>query len=57
MKLELGTDEIKTIIEILRYSVDNCPVESITNEVEISVDGVEDLVQKLRNALQSNTAP
>jgi hypothetical protein len=57
MKLELGTDEVKTIIEILRYSVDNCPVESITNEVEISVDGVEDLVQKLRNALQSNTSP
>ena len=56
MKLELGTDEIKTIIEILRYSVDNCPVESITNEVEISVDGVEDLVQKLEDALQSNTA-
>ena len=57
MKLELGTDEVKTIIEILRYSVANCPVESITNEVEISVDGVEDLVQKLRNALQSNTTP
>jgi len=57
MKLELGTDEVKTIIEILRYSVNNCPVESITNEVEISVDGVEDLVQKLRNALQSNTTP
>ncbi len=56
MKLELGTDEVKTIIEILKYSVDNCPVESITNEVEISVDGVEDLVQKLKNALQSNTA-
>ena len=57
MKLDLKTDEVKTIIEILRYSVDNCPVESITKEVEISVDGVEDLVQKLRNALQSNTAP
>jgi hypothetical protein len=57
MTLELETDEVKTIIEILRYSVDNCPVESITNEVEISVDGVEDLIQKLRNALHSNTAP
>jgi hypothetical protein len=57
MKVELGTDEVKTIIEILKYSVDSCPIESISTEVDITVNGVEDLIQKLTDALQSSTAP
>ena len=57
MKLELETDEVKTIIEILKYSVDSCSIESITNEVNITVNGVEDLIQKLQKDMQANTAP
>jgi len=53
MKLELVTDEVKTIIEILRYSADNCPVESISEELDITFDKVEDLIAKLEEALKS----
>jgi hypothetical protein len=53
MQLELGTDEVKTIIEILRYSLDNCPIESISKELNITNDKVEDLIAELGKALES----
>ena len=53
MKLELSGEEGKIIVEILKYSVDYCPIESISDKVEISVDKVQNLASKLEAALAS----
>ena len=42
----LDDEEMKTLIEILKYSVDSCPIESISQEINITSDKVEDLVTK-----------
>ena len=47
MNIELTEEEIKIITEILKYSLGSCPVESISNQVNISADGVQELVAKL----------
>jgi hypothetical protein len=52
-QVELDDKEMKTLIEILKYSLDNCPVESIGKELNITNDKVEDLVAKLGKALES----
>jgi len=49
----LDDEEMKTLIEILKYSRDNCPIESISQELDITGDKVEDLVAKLEKALKS----
>ena len=48
----LDDEEMKTLIEILKYSLDNCPIESISQELDITGDKVEDLVTKLEKALR-----
>ena len=52
MKVELTEDEVKTISDILKYSLGSCPVESIGDRVQISTDKVEDLAAKLEQALK-----
>lgn len=52
-KVELGDEEMKTVIEILKYSLDYCPLESISEELEISHEKVEDIIAKLEKALSS----
>jgi len=49
----LGDEEVKTLIEILKYAVDYCPLESISEELNITGDKVEDLIAKLEKALKS----
>lgn len=51
-QVEFSYEEVKILIEILRFSLDNCPVESITNEVDITGDKVQDLIAKLEKALK-----
>ncbi len=52
MKIELSEDEAKIISEILRYSLGSCPVESISDQVHISTDKVEDLAARLEQAVK-----
>lgn len=55
MKVELSEDEVKIITEILKFSLGSCPVESISDRVQISTDRVEDLAAKLQKALQDDS--
>jgi hypothetical protein len=50
VNIELTEEEIRIITEILKYSLDSCPVESMSNQVNISADGVRELVAKLEKA-------
>lgn len=52
-RFELGDEEVKTLIEILKYSLDYCPLESISEELNINGEKVEDLIARLEKALQS----
>jgi Mn-dependent DtxR family transcriptional regulator len=47
MNINLSEEELKTIVEILTYSLGSCPVESISDKVNISADSVQELVAKL----------
>jgi hypothetical protein len=49
VELDLN-NEVKTNIEVLKYAVDSCPVEGISKEVDITINDVEDLIQKLEKA-------
>jgi len=53
MEIELSGEEVKLISEILSYSLEACPVESISEEVEITAEKVEELIEKLERALES----
>lgn len=52
MKLELDDLDVKTIIEVLKYSLESCPIESISDQVSISSDGIEELIEKLEWTLE-----
>ncbi len=47
MKVDLSEEEIKLIADILKYSVGNCPVESISDRVNVSEDKIEELAARL----------
>ena len=46
----LGDEEVKTPIEALRYSLDSCPLESLSEEIDITGEKVEDIIAKLEKA-------
>lgn len=52
MNVELSYEEAKTIVELLKFSLDSCPIESISHEVDITSDKVQDLITKLEKTLQ-----
>lgn len=45
-------EEVKALIEILKYSLDYCPIEGISYGVSITRDKIQDLIVKLENALK-----
>ncbi len=49
-KLELTDDEVNALLEILKYSLMMCPVESISQTTSITSDKVQDLIDKLEKA-------
>lgn len=51
-QVELSEEEIKILVEILRYALDYCPVESISHEFDITNAKVEDLIAKMEEALK-----
>ncbi len=54
MNIELSEEEIKIISEILQYSLGSCPVESISDKVNISADKVQELIDKLEGTKVSS---
>ena len=46
-KIELEDDEITSLVDILRFSLEVCPIESVGQEVKITRDLVENLILKL----------
>jgi hypothetical protein len=49
--IELTDDEIKTIIALLRFSIDACPIENLP-EYKIELDTVNNLVSKFEQTLK-----
>jgi hypothetical protein len=52
-RVELSDEEIKILVDTLRYALEYCPIESISHEVEITNEKFEDLIAKLEKALKS----
>jgi hypothetical protein len=50
-QIELSDDEIKTIIALLRFSIDACPIENLP-EHKIEIDTVNNLVSKFEQTLK-----
>jgi hypothetical protein len=50
-QIELADEEIKTIIAILRFSSNSCPIEDLP-EHKIELDTVKNLVSKFEEALK-----
>lgn len=50
--IEFSDEEVKILIEILKYSLDYCPIEGVSYEVQITRDKVEDLIAKLEKVLK-----
>ena len=50
-QIELSDDEIKTIIALLRFSIDACPIESLP-EHKIEIDTVNNLISKFEKTLK-----
>lgn len=50
-QIELSDDEIKTIIALLRFSIDACPIENLP-EHKIEIDTVNNLILKLEQTLK-----
>lgn len=52
-QIELSDEEVKTVVEILKYSVDYCPFDSISDKVDISITKVQALILKLEGIIAS----
>jgi len=50
-QIELSDDEIKTIIVLLRFSIDACPIENLP-EHKIEIDTVNNLILKFEQTLK-----
>ena len=50
-QIGLSDDEIKTIIALLRFSIDACPIENLP-EHKIEIDTVNNLVSKFEQTLK-----
>ena len=46
-QLELSDQEVKVLLAILKYSLDYCPIESVSNELNVTSDEVQNLITKL----------
>ncbi len=46
-KVELSSEDVKILLALLRYSLEMCPIETISPEIVITSDKIEDLIAKL----------
>jgi hypothetical protein len=50
-QIELSDDEINTIIAILRFSIDACPIENLP-EHKIEIDTVNNMISKFEQIIK-----
>ena len=50
-QIEISGDEIKTLIALLRFSIDACPIENLP-EYKIEIDTVNNLISKFEQILK-----
>jgi len=50
-KIDLSEDEIKTIVALLRFSIDACPIENLP-EHKIEINTVNNLISKFEDSLK-----
>ncbi len=55
--IDFNDVEVKTLIEILRYSLDYCPIEVASDVVRVTRERVENLLDKLEDSLRSIPSP
>ena len=51
--IDLSDEEIKTLIAIMKFSIDACPLCSVSQEFEIDAEKLEKLIAKMEKGLQS----
>jgi hypothetical protein len=51
-QLVLNEQEIKMLIDILRFSIAACPLGGIGKDIEIDADMLEKLISKMEDALK-----
>ena len=49
--IDLNEEEIKIIAAVLKFSIAGCPIESISQEIEIDADKLDKLVAKMEKNL------
>ncbi len=49
-QIMLNENELKTIIEVLKFAEGACPIQDITHEFDIDADKLEGLISKLEKA-------
>ena len=50
--IDLTEEEIKIISAVLKFSIAACPTDSISNDVEIDSDKLDNLAQKMDKSLE-----
>jgi hypothetical protein len=50
--LELEDNEIKSLIDILGFSLEVCPIESVGQEIKITRELVANLIIKLEKSIE-----
>ena len=50
-QIELSDDEIKTMIALLRFSIEACPIENLP-EHKIEIDTVNNMISKFEQILK-----
>jgi hypothetical protein len=44
---------MKALVEILKYALEVCPVEGIGYEVNVTRDGIQNLIERFEKTLKS----
>jgi acetolactate synthase small subunit len=50
--IDLNQEEVKRLIAIMQFSIAACPLGSISQEVEIDADKIENLIAKMEKGLE-----
>ena len=51
--IELNEEEIKTLVAIMKFSIDACPLGSVSPDIEIDAEKLEKLIAKMEKGLES----
>ena len=54
VSIDLSEEEIKILTAIMQFSIDACPLGSVSQEVEVDSEKLEKLITKMEKGLQSS---